>query len=256
MEFLSHKDKMNVATPIIEKCSSDLFMTMSNQILLSKRIYQLHRNNHGILGYLYFKKIVPIKMQQWITTFNIPKKSTSTDILYFLNEIFIKKSQNLYEFKTRDNIKPVIDTNVYKSQISLSRCNNNSDSDNDNDNDDNANDKIVTVTKMSNELLASDYGLIDVWKDQSVIATSSNFRYNNEIPFWQKTMNIRHYDRANMGFHANVERSSINTNIYGYGDAQKELIKKKEKQYAKNKSLPYDIKKNYEISESDIEYFS
>lgn len=232
MNFMSFKEKANVPTKIFEQNGRALFMNLSNQIYLTKQIYQLHKQNHGRLGYLYFKEIVPIKMYKWISKLHIPQKSLSTDILYFLNKTFIKQSPGLYEYKTQDIINPVIDTNVYKSQMHLSNC------------DDN--DNISTTVKMSNELLASDYGSIDVWKHQSVEVTNEMLRYGNKVPMWQKSMNTRHYDKANDGLASTVDRASINTVTLGYKGHYSDLVERKNQRYQKNNEPPAEMQQPIE----------
>jgi hypothetical protein len=68
-----------------------------------------------------------------------------------------------------------------------------------------------------NEIQAPDKQTIDVWEKQEIQLINSHFRHNNKIPFWQKTMNTRHYDRGNEGLQENdSDRSSLDTPIYGY----------------------------------------
>lgn len=239
MEFLSYKDALNVPTMIYEKNSKDLFMTVSNQIYLTKQIYMLHKHNHGRLGYLYFKTVVPKKMMQWINAMLIPQKSLSTDILYYLNKVFVKDASNLYTFKTSDNIDLVVDRNVYKNPISLSSY------------DDNTN-TIITDVKQPNHLLASDYGLIDVWQPQTTEVTNAAFRYRNAIPVWKSGMNVRHYDRNNDGLRAPIARSSIDTFVSGYGSAYQSIIDMKDEQYKKNLVPPLELQ---DIPDKSEEYF-
>lgn len=71
--------------------------------------------------------------------------------------------------------------------------------------------------KELKELTAADIPTVDVWAAYDINRTNANFRYQNQIPPWQSTMNIRHYDRANEGFHTKYsERASLNTPINGF----------------------------------------
>jgi hypothetical protein len=60
-------------------------------------------------------------------------------------------------------------------------------------------DRGKRVEKKMSELQAEDYGTIDVWAVQEVSISNDVMRYNNRIPVWQRSMNIRHYDRSNEG---------------------------------------------------------
>ena len=71
--------------------------------------------------------------------------------------------------------------------------------------------------KKYDEMLASDYHTLDVWQEEDTTRYNENFRYKNEIPSWQRTMNIRHYDRSNDGLAAaDSERASLDNQIHGY----------------------------------------
>lgn len=63
-----------------------------------------------------------------------------------------------------------------------------------------------------NKMLADDKTTLDLWRTQEVQRMNRHFRFNNAIPFWQRTMHNRHYDRSNEGLHANnPDRASLNT---------------------------------------------
>jgi len=69
--------------------------------------------------------------------------------------------------------------------------------------------------KKFNELTAEDMNTIDLWQEQEVQVFNGSYRNNNEIPFWQKTMHNRHYDRSNDGLtHINSDRSSLDNFIH------------------------------------------
>ena len=75
----------------------------------------------------------------------------------------------------------------------------------------------TTATKKYDEMTAGDYHTIDLWKPVNVTQENSMFRYKNEIPMWQKSMNRRHYSRENDGLHAaKAERASLNNQLRGY----------------------------------------
>lgn len=225
MEFLSFKEQNNVATKIYEKSSLDVFMSNKNKLLLTKEIYLLHKGNNGILDYLYFKNVVESAMIEWISNMLAMNDcdTRSMDILVFLNKTFIKTHGYLYEYKSRDKIEVLVDTNVYRSEASIGYC----------DDDDN----IQIQQKKYKDLLASEYGSIDVWKEQSVEMTpDSRARYGIKVPFYQRTMQIRHYDRSNEGYSTTADRASLNNFVSGYGSALTAIQNKKDELYKKYNS--------------------
>lgn len=217
MEFLSSKTQRNRPTDIYDRSPLHSFMTVSNQMYITKQIYQLHRSNSGFLNYLHFKTILPEKMWKWITKFNIPRTSYNMDTLVYLNKTFIKQHSDLYEFKARDEIEVLVDTNVYKNETTIGYC--------DDDYD------IHTTKKKYSDLMAADYGSIDVWKPISTEVTNADLRMRNQVPIWQKSMNKRHYDSANQGYHSTSERASLNTPVSGYGNDFSQLFEMKDKLY-------------------------
>lgn len=210
--YRSAKEINNVATNIYVKPVKFVFMSISNQICVTKQIYQLHKNNTGTLDYLYFKSLVPLRMSDWLLNYSGPTESNES-IVFYLNKLFIKSCFDLYTYKTTANISAALDTNVYRSEMTMGTC------------DDN--DNVITVTKKYNDLLASDYGSIDVWALQTTEISTANARNKNMIPIYQKSMNVRNYDKSNQGYHATPEHASLNTNLNGYGTDMANLIAKK-----------------------------
>ena len=74
------------------------------------------------------------------------------------------------------------------------------------------------VVKKYDKMLASEFHTLDLWNDKTESFTHNAInRYDNKIPYWQTSMNMRHYDKSNDGFHDDIpERSSLNTQINGY----------------------------------------
>lgn len=204
MEYLSQKEINNKPTQIYKIDDKYVFMSIKNKLYVTKQIYMMHKKNGGILDYLYFKSMVPVIMYSWISKAYIPKGKSTMDVLDYLNKQFIKENYSLYELKVADKIVPLVDTNVYKTRTTMGVC----------DEDDN----VHIYTKKYGDLLASDYGSIDVWTEQTTEFTPANMRYGNKIPIWQKNMNIRNYDRNNEGYHSTRSRASLNNRIAGYGN--------------------------------------
>jgi hypothetical protein len=193
----------------------DNFMNIKNQLELIKLIYRNHRGNGGKYPYSYFRCIVPEIMRVWIPQFLKKYANLSyADIeyaggLYFINKLFIKDQYPLY--KTTD---VRVDSNVYKLDTSLFSYD-----------EDSGN--LIEEVKPLKDIMAADYGLIDVWRKQSTEVSAKNMRYGNAIPVWQRSMNIRHYDRANEGFDKAARYSSMDNIVLGYNTAMVDLIGRK-----------------------------
>jgi hypothetical protein len=226
MNYLSKKERENVPTNIMHKNYKDIFMGVSNQREVVKSIYNIHKFNGGILNYLYFKGIVPHLMYKWVSDFDVNHYQYNADIIEYMNKEFIKQNPSLYELKIKDDSlelrnapyvqtdkKIKLDANVYRNTASLGFV------------DDCGN--VQIAEKRFNNLLACDYNLIDVWAPQTTEYTNANMRLGNKIPIWQKSMNIRHYERDANGFRASRNDSSLGVPIRGYGGDFNDMIDQK-----------------------------
>jgi hypothetical protein len=205
MYSLSVKDTNNIPTKIYRKSNYDSFMNASNQRLLTKKIYILHRQNNGVLGYLHFKSIVPTRMKNWILNKSISNSSNNVDMIVYLNKLFIGDSFDLYEFNTLGD-QP--DINVYRGVATIGHFI-----------DDDKN--LVITQKDYKNLTADDIRNMDVWDVTTTEVNNNAFRYNNAIPVWQRSMNTRHHDRSDQGYRTSAERASLDNSVYGYGDDMK-----------------------------------
>lgn len=71
--------------------------------------------------------------------------------------------------------------------------------------------------KELKDLTAEDIPTVNVWAAYDINRSNKNFRYMNQIPPWQSSMNTRHFDRGNEGFHTKyADRASLNTPVRGY----------------------------------------
>ena len=221
MNWLSTKEKLNKPTVIYDKSTEDIFISEENIRKISKEVFLLHQYNGGKLHYLYFRRILPNIMFQWINNRRNPI-SNNMDIITYLNKLFIIKHDNLYVYKTNSliNDQPLIDSNVYRVNTTLGMT---------------IDDNIVPIRKKGKELLASDYQLIDVWKEQTTEVSSASSRNGNKIPVWQRSMNIRNYDRSGEGYAAiDSNEASLDNISRGYGSVFTDLIKKNQDLYKKN----------------------
>lgn len=141
---------------------------------------------------------IPIKMYEWAKTNSINDYEDLYDNIFmrlnYLNKQFLLDNGDLFDLIGKESI------NVFqiKNDKVTDRCGNISE-------------------KKYDEMLASDYHTLDLHKPLDIFRTNGNFRYANNIPIWQKSMNTRHYDRCNDGLHtAFAERASLNNQIHGY----------------------------------------
>jgi hypothetical protein len=210
------KDMENKSFNLSVKSNYIYFMEISNQIYLTKKIYLLHKSNHGLMDYLYFKDVVPKIMKDWAiknNINNIKSLKESYNELYYINKLFINSNGYLYNINSGlNNLRHLPNINVYRSKITLGYSV-----------EDNG--EIASETKLYKDMLASDIVNIDVWEKQTDEVSYDNFRYKNQIPIWQKTMQNRHYDRDNEGYQTDdPERASLNNQVHGYNmDAIKKL---------------------------------
>lgn len=142
------------------------------------------------------RKLIPVRMVDWVRKNNINDYEGLYDdpliMLRYLNEKFIKDNNDFYTAQHNS-------VNVLKTSSNVTdRCGN-------------------VVNKKYNEMLASDYHTIDIQQRQDTYTDNNQFRNNNQIPMWQKSMNVRHYDRSNDGLQsAEMERASLDNQIHGY----------------------------------------
>jgi hypothetical protein len=228
--YLSEKERKNVPSIVYEKSIGSVFLGTKNILYCTKEIFLLHTSNHGLLNYLYFRSIVPKRMLSWISKFKPPQSSNGIDMLKYLNKTFIQHQQDLYEFKCEDKIDVLVDRNVYKQNKTIHLV------------DEFGNN--AEIIKRPKDMMASDYSLLDVWREQTTEISNEQQRYGNKIPVWQRSLNSRHYDLGNEGYSASKERSSLNTNVYGYGSAMAELEAKKAEQYKKNYMTLYGLERH------------
>lgn len=223
MYKLSIKEYKNIATPITQLGDKAAFMGIQNQMLVTKHLYQMHRHNHGQLGYLYFKSAVPRRMREWISAYCVPLNDNNVDMIAYLDKTFIRSCYEMYTYKSMDvGFAEPIDTNVHRSTVTFGTTTNDSDTD------------FIISTKKYGEMMPEDYGQIDVWQPISVEITTEQATRKNVNNIWQRNMNHRHYDTDNQGYATSAKRASLDSNIYGYGNAMQELIAKKDVQYKKD----------------------
>jgi len=204
---ISIKEKNNI--PMIDNFPSDnisIFLSRKNIYELMQNIISLNSFNKTNISKeqnkekLYIlQQQIPIKMNNWATDNKINDyEDLNENILIrlnYLNKSFLESHGYLFDSFNKESV------NVF--QIDSDKVTDRSG-------------KIFE--KKYDEMLAQDYHTIDVHRPLNISKKNDNFRYNNAIPVWQKSMNTRHYDKYEIdGLQSsNSERASINTFSKGY----------------------------------------
>jgi hypothetical protein len=87
---------------------------------------------------------------------------------------------------------------------------------------------------MGSNLLADDIKELNVWQQFDINTDKNKFRYQNTIPVWQRSMNIRHVDRSNEGLREGNDpyRSSLDAPVYAYDMRQvRDIVGRYQDQY-------------------------
>lgn len=207
--LLTKKGQNNLPYKLKLKSNYSQFMSIKNQLYLSKNIYLLHKNNHGLMNYLYFREHVPYRMNSWSISRDInnfkTRNLTDIDILNFINRMFINENRDLHIMESGMNdLYHIPNNNVFRIRVNIGHHMDN-------------NGNIIGEQKKLDELLASDIVSRDVWSEDTTHGANDNFRYNNEIPIWQTSIHSRNYDRSNEGFQAgDVKNASLTNPVRGY----------------------------------------
>ena len=211
---ISIKQKNNQPYFLPVKSNYVLFMCQNNQKYLSKKIYLLHKTNHGQMGYFFFKINVFKRMKRWANLNDINNFSHMVninlpgDILYYINQKFINDNIDLFEINGGlNNIIRLPNENPYKSKIDIGHYVNEMG-------------EVVSEKKKYEDMLTEDIRNLDVWQKETVYLNDDVYRYKNKMPEWQTSMHKRHYDRTNEGLaHIESDRASLDNQIHGYNMA-------------------------------------
>jgi hypothetical protein len=185
----SNKNILNL--PI--KIDYDMF-TNTELFLSNKNIYEITSHIIGLDTNDFNKDLnitVPKLMKIWAANKKIDEfeyvYSDKTQILNSINQEFLKDPNTKILHKDR--------LNVYRASIATHE----------------------NIKKPYDKMTAEDYKNIDVWENTESLIKNKDSRYANQIPIWQKSMNLRHYDRSNDGLRqASFERSSLDVFQRGY----------------------------------------
>ena len=136
-----------------------------------------------------FKPLIPIQkiMDKWADDNNINDYEYVTDVLQtlgFINKSFVSAFIPEDTFKTEAVVTDEFGNNVIKKY---------------------------------KDMMAADFHTLNLWEKNEIYRHNGNFRNNNKIPIWQKSMQTRHYDRDNGGLAcADPDRASLDNQIHGY----------------------------------------
>ncbi len=196
---VSLKDEKNKPAYNPLDCASNARLFLSDKNIYGMRSYIVALNTDGMTqtNPRKIQQIIPGRMRLWAKQNDINDYedmfNDAMATLRYLNQKFLKDNGDLYDARGCHAL------NVFQNKGQVSdECGN-------------------TSLKKYDEMLATDYHTIDLWRPQITTQENSMFRYKNEIPIWQKSMNRRHYSKENDGLHAAIpERASLDMQLRGY----------------------------------------
>jgi hypothetical protein len=197
---ISVKDEMN--TPSVNYLDSltntDIFLSKKNIHYMTYYLVSMNARNKTGVDSVKLALQVPKIMMKWSVNENLNEfeyaHSNILLTLEFLNKKFLGDHPTLYDMYNQ------LTKNIFRTtdKITIDACGN-------------------QASKKYNEMTATDYQNIDVWQSRQEYTYDKRKRYGNKIPMWQKSMNIRQYDRGNDGLHtSNPDRASLETQTRGY----------------------------------------
>jgi hypothetical protein len=201
--IMSVKDANNQSFVDFTAISNEkVFLCHRNVAYMVKTMFIAHKKNGGSLKISNFENYIPKLMVKWSVKENLDSFEGWNNnhwvlTLDYINQRFIK--DNDQSFHTFGG-----DVNVFKTIAPVCSM------------DDDSN--LQCQHKKYDQMTAEDYQNLDVYGPvESWTQNNRVKRYKNKIPFWQQTMNIRHYERSNEGFRSkNKNRASLEVPIRGY----------------------------------------
>lgn len=170
----------------------DVFKSKPNQLMLARNLYNISKHNGGRSNLQTFINLIPRVQKEFCRTRDLSQydmaESSATGqkdwvlILKAINNAFIKQCYNLLKWNhfvpSRESamVGPTDDRKM----------------------------------KKFTDLLAHDYGTIDVWEDVDQNRDNSRYWLDNKIPIWRASIHSRPYDRHNEGLRDNnPDRASL-----------------------------------------------
>lgn len=175
-----------------EMTNADIFLSKKNidhVVYTVMKLNEANKNNNNMDNI----KQIPNYMLNWSNRENINDFEYVYDdillVLQFLNNKFLNDNSFLFD---------MVSNNIFKVKDTVLENGN-------------------KTKKKYNEMTADDYKTLDVWQEQNVFVYNNINRYKNTIPIWQKSMNVRHFERESEGLHAyNADRASLDNQVRGY----------------------------------------
>jgi hypothetical protein len=175
----------------------ELFLRPDNISHMIQYIIALNTRHKTNTPSIDIRRDTPVYMEKWAHAQNLDEYENMQNnwltTLDYINKKFVKEHGFMYDIGNTNTF------NVFRIKDRVSDpCGN-------------------TTLKRYDEMTATDYQTLDVWRHQETKVFDDLFRYGNRVPQWQKSMQKRPYDRANEGYHeSDSDRSSIETQIHGY----------------------------------------
>ena len=201
LPFQSVKDFKNA--PIQDEfygmTNKQMFLSSKNIYYIINMVVSLNKRRKTDYDLNTIIPSIPGLMSKWATDNSIDDYEYLTDdisqTIFFINKQFLINNSVLYKIPNDESI------NVFRTKdVVTDRCGRPS-------------------IKKYDEMLAEDYHTLDLWQTptREIFRYNENFRYNNEIPTWQKSMQTRHYDTDNDGLSSSkYSRASIEQSPRGY----------------------------------------
>lgn len=189
MTSVKYLKNLSISNNFDELTNEQIFTSSKNVFYINRFLGSLEVFNDGL-------RQLEFKMKNWADVNNINDYEYLTndtmERLKFINKIFIDKYLRENYVESQD---------VTKLRGSVTDMNGN-----------------VSIKKYK-DMTASDFQTLNLRSNASgdTYRYNGNFRDNNKIPVWQKSMQIRQYDRGNEGLSVDMpERASLGNQIHGY----------------------------------------
>jgi hypothetical protein len=196
--IMSVKDEKNQTRSdhFSEMNKVELFLRPDNIAYMIRYIIALNTHHKTGTPAYEIRRDIPVHMKKWVDSQHLNEYENMQDnwltTLDFINKKFVKRHGFMYD---RGNVNTF---NVFRIKDKVSNS-------------------CGSTLKKYDEMTATDYQTLDVWRHQETKVYDELFRYGNQVPQWQKSTQKRPYDRSNEGYHAaDSDRASLENQIHGY----------------------------------------
>lgn len=175
--FGSVKSINNYPTDDPEVNLTDEFLDALNVIKLTKDIFAVYQYNGGKSTLTKFEKLIPKLMKKFAQEHNLELYQSVEDgttgnhnwpeALNAINYDFTKYVCKFFKWNKLIPTRGFVNVGSFGNERKI----------------------------RSYNLQAEDIPTLDVWREQQIVIMNKQFRNNNEIPIWQKSIHTRNYDR-------------------------------------------------------------